>query len=260
MKRRRHTSGSGSGRSPGETRARLAVTRSTGATGDSNARASCAPSSDRTSWRPRSSAPASGRSRCGPSSGDDAGSAPRKHGVDATTAPSTMVWLTETWWPPNRQAQRTVGIGLTEDPHEVHAGIAATVALERGGPALELVEHVLEADDRRGRDVPGPRQPAAEQSHGQALLRRSPSPRAAGRRGRSACSTSDGARRRRGTATPLERAGRRPATPAAPSPRRSCGGRHRGGPASSTRSTSYFRNRCAPGSRACRRRGWRRGA
>ena len=88
-----------------------------------------------------------------------------------------------------------------EEPDVVHQRVAASRALERRGEPLELVEHVLEPDDRRGRDVSGRRQPAGHQAVQQSMLRAASSPRASDRRGRSACRTSVDARRRPGTAT-----------------------------------------------------------
>ena len=75
---------------------------SEGARSSRIARAPWPGSSDRTSSRARSSAPASGRSGAEPSSGETAGSAPRKHGVTARTAPPVIRLFSETWWPPNR--------------------------------------------------------------------------------------------------------------------------------------------------------------
>src|SRR5919107_3503834 len=83
----------------------LPPTMSTGATPVSSARWIWASSRERTRSRATSSAPASRRSECRPSSGDSAGSAPRKHGVVACTSPSMTRRFSETWCPPKRQAQ-----------------------------------------------------------------------------------------------------------------------------------------------------------
>ena len=76
---------------------------SDGARSSRMARAARSESSERTRLRARSSGPASGRSGTGPSSGETAGSAPKKHGVVETTLPSTMRLFSDTWWPPKRQ-------------------------------------------------------------------------------------------------------------------------------------------------------------
>src|SRR4051812_1792552 len=50
-----------------------------------------------------------------------------------------------------------------EESDEVHQRITATRPLERRGESLELVEHVLQADDRRHGDVRRCRQPTGDQ-------------------------------------------------------------------------------------------------
>jgi len=93
---------SGITRSPTATVVRLAVTRSEGARSSSTAREASSGRSDPTRSLARSSTRASGRFTAPPRSGDVAGSAPRKHGVVATTVPSTTRLFSETWCPPNR--------------------------------------------------------------------------------------------------------------------------------------------------------------
>ena len=182
----RHTSISADGRSPSATRGRLAPTRSTGGAGESTAAARCSGSRERTSSRARSSAPASGRSGCGPSSGDEAGSAPRNSGVDASSCAvddqvvERDVVAAE---PPRPRAGRA---RLAEHAEVVQPGIAATLAVEVRRPALQLVEHVLQPDDRRHRDVAGAGEPGGDELEGQALLgrthRRQGQPAVVGRR------------------------------------------------------------------------------
>jgi len=67
---------------------------------------------------------------------------------------------------------RVVAGRLAEDAHVVQARVAAALALELGDPALQLVEHVLQPDDRRHRDVAGTGEPGGNESQRQALLRR----------------------------------------------------------------------------------------
>src|SRR5918994_1350978 len=99
----RQTPTSGITRSPSASRVRLAVTKSDGALGNRIVRAARLGRSDLTRSRPRSSTRASGRLTAPPSSGEAAGSAPRKQGVVATSTPSTTRLFNETWCPPNRQ-------------------------------------------------------------------------------------------------------------------------------------------------------------
>jgi hypothetical protein len=59
-----------------------------------------------------------------------------------------------------------------EDAQVVAARIAAALVAERDAPPLQLVEHVLQADDGRGGHVAGAAKAGGEQAHGQLLLRR----------------------------------------------------------------------------------------
>src|SRR4030095_258398 len=138
-------------------------TMSSGAARDSTADARWAGSRAWTSSRARSSAPASGRRGWGPSNGEDAGSAPRKIGVDALTSPSTTRWLIDTWCPPKRQDH---GPSLLGSPH--------TRRDDRAGerPPRRSVERVLRADDRGDGEVGGGGQPRCDEAHGEALLGR----------------------------------------------------------------------------------------
>ena len=161
---------SGSTRSPGVTTVRLTVTKSDGARSCSTARAASSGCSDRTSSRARSSTRPSGRFSPPPSSGDAAGSAPMKHGVVATRAPSTTRLFSDTWWPPNRQPHGAGAAGLAEHPQVVQAGIAAALAVEPGDEALGVVEDVLQPHRGRDGDVPGCRQARRHQPHRRPLL------------------------------------------------------------------------------------------
>ena len=156
--------------SPSARRGRLPPTMSDGARWCRVAASSWSGPSERISSRARSSAPASGRNGSGPSSGETAGSAPRKQGVMAWTRPSTIRLFSETWWPPNRQPHGSGAAGLAEHPQVVQLGVAATVALPVGHPALGVVEDVLQPDDRGHGDVTGRGQPAGHQLVREPLL------------------------------------------------------------------------------------------
>ena len=145
---------------------------SDGARSSRIARAACPGSSERTSSRARSSAPASGRSGAGPSSGETAGSAPRKHGVVETTMPSATRLFSDMWWPPNRQPHGAGAAGLAEHPQVVQARVAAPFAAPVDGPALDVVEHVVQPDDGGDGDVPGGGQPGGDELVSQLLLGR----------------------------------------------------------------------------------------
>ena len=68
-------------------------------------------------------------------------------------------------------APRALRRRCAEEPHVVHQRISSTWPFERGGEALELIEHVLEPDDRRRRHVSGCREPAGNEPEQQAMLR-----------------------------------------------------------------------------------------
>src|SRR4029450_3617603 len=59
---------------------------------------------------------------------------------------------------------------LAEDPQVIHPWVAAPVPIEACLEALNVVEHVLQAHDRRDRDVCGGGQSGRDQPHGGSLL------------------------------------------------------------------------------------------
>ena len=48
---------------------------------------------------------------------------------------------------------------LAEEPEVIHSGVAAAFPIVAGLESLGVVEHVLQADDRRDRDVPSGERP-----------------------------------------------------------------------------------------------------
>src|SRR5215218_5461015 len=60
---------------------------------------------------------------------------------------------------------------LAEDPQVIHSRVAAAFPIEAGLESLGVVEHVLQADDRRDRDVPSRRQTGRDEPHHRPLLR-----------------------------------------------------------------------------------------
>src|SRR5581483_649985 len=60
--------------------------------------------------------------------------------------------------------------GLAEDPQVVQAGVAAPFAAPVDGPALDVIEDVVQPDTRGDGDVPGGGQPAGDQLVSTALL------------------------------------------------------------------------------------------
>ena len=118
---------------------------------------------------------------------------------------------------------------LAEHAQVVEARVATALAVEPHREALDLVEDVLQPDDRRDGDVR--RGPTARSRRGasrRAAARAAARGRSA-RRGRSACRTSGAVRRRcrrrQGRRRSRRRAGRRRARPARPRPPRPCGER-----------------------------------
>ena len=69
-------------------------------------------------------------------------------------------------------APRPAAAGLTEYPQVVQTGVAATFAAPVDGPALDIIEHVVQPDDGGDGDVPGGGEPGGDQLVGQALLSR----------------------------------------------------------------------------------------
>lgn len=59
---------------------------------------------------------------------------------------------------------------LTEDPQLVEPRVAAALAALVGGEVLDVVEHVLQAHDRRDRHVSGGRHACGDELHHEALL------------------------------------------------------------------------------------------
>src|SRR6185437_14257879 len=60
--------------------------------------------------------------------------------------------------------------GLAEDPQVIQAGVAAPFAAPVDGPALDLIEDVVQPDNRGDGYVPGGGQPAGDQLVSTALL------------------------------------------------------------------------------------------
>ena len=68
-------------------------------------------------------------------------------------------------------APHSPGTRIAEHPQVVQPRVAAAFSVEAGHEPLDVVEHVLQAHDRRHRDVPGGGQSGRDQSHRRPLLR-----------------------------------------------------------------------------------------
>ena len=151
---------------------RLQPTRSVGATGETSARARRGSSSARNSSRPRSSAAASGRCRCGPSSGLTAGSAPRKFGVDADDLAADDRVVQRDVVPAEAPAPGSVPARLAEDRDVVEQRVATALAAEVDRPAFELIQDVVEPHDQGDGHVAGRGQAGRDQPMDVAMLDR----------------------------------------------------------------------------------------
>ena len=147
------------------------MTKSDGALGNKIARAASSGRSDRIRSRPKSSTRPSGRFTAPPSSGDSAGLAPRKHGVVATSTPSDHEVVQRDVVPTEPPTPQAFVTRLAEHPQVIHSRVAAAFPIEAGLESLGVVEHVLQAHDRRDCDVRGRGEAGRDEPHRGPLLR-----------------------------------------------------------------------------------------